>query len=1143
MRFPKDLINHDIYIKPNFYLCETDKTKITQLKTSETKASFKFNTCSELSFEVGRVYNDLMGGGTKVNPYYSKIEAPRLIYIDGFGYFEIQSVEIISDGIKEAKSVTAKSLEYTLSTKYLEDFYINTGGVDSKEVINATDLNKIIPVTLYNPINPKLSLLHLVLEEIHGWRIGHVDAALQTLGRQFEADRITVYDFLVNEICEKFNCYIVFDTIENTINIYAESLTYKFIGNGSTNTFTISPPFAQINTVSVDGYKTTKWEYNFVTGELVLEDAPASGARIEVVDGALTEWETDVFITFDNLSQEINVSYDADEIKTKLNVTYGDDEDIRDVNLGIPYLTDLSYFYTVDWMGQDLYDAYTVYLQKNNEKQSEYSKNAKEILDLQNDISFDQNRLSLVYGMDSSVGPETVGTYYIISGGSYPNYYYDEVSLPKDYKAGQVYYRIDNVNISEEKIHTLYSAIRKYFVQMYGQLEPEIKDIATKDGTYQELLQELTDKNEFHFVESEFNEFKNKLTSSTNQESATSAAKTFLQLLWEELGAIPLEEMFLKPYQEVQTMHIEAGYSQREGAYYWFYYPVTIMIETLNLAIAKRKSTISGLEKELSKYVNDNKQIAESLLMVNNFTEGQLIRLSAFLREDELMISDIIETDLDDVEGRLKVKQDVMESGRIELQKICQPQLQFSMTMANIYALPEFERMIDQFQLGKVIRVGLRPDYIKQSRLLQVDINFDDFSDFSCEFGELTSLRSQSDIHADLLKNAITAGKSVATNSSYWTKGSDIATATDLLIQRGLLDATTQIKSIDGTQGVVIDKYGILLQKYNPDGSVSPKQTRIVNNMILMTDDNWLTSQAGLGEFTVDELGTFYGLIAKAVIAGYIEGSTIVGGTINIGNGAFVVEENGIVHMNGAGSSLVGYATTELLDQSLKPLQDKETVVSDSRPENAQEGQLWLNTATEPYTLMVYTNGTWIQSTQQNGNSVYTSMPSDYKEGDLWVLEAGETYTTPDGVVHNQGSILQATQNNGAWTDATPDVTNTLSKVKQSFTWNPDNGLRIADATISGNTSFYVNINSSKMGFHSVEGNQDSEVVAVGIDEAKIKNATFEGNKGTIFENQAIFNQDVTIKNNVSLNGQLNIGTGFVLKRESNGSLSLAIPQ
>ena len=59
---------------------------------------------------------------------------------------------------------------------------------------------------------------------------------------------------------------------------------------------------------------------------------------IEVVDGALTEWETDVFITFDNLAQEVNVSYSAEDIKTVLTVKGEDDLDIREVNMGLPYM-------------------------------------------------------------------------------------------------------------------------------------------------------------------------------------------------------------------------------------------------------------------------------------------------------------------------------------------------------------------------------------------------------------------------------------------------------------------------------------------------------------------------------------------------------------------------------------------------------------------------------------------------------------------------------------------------------------------------------------------------------------------------------------------------------------------------------------
>ena len=266
MRLPKNLLVPGAFVKPSCYLCETNKERICELETTNTKGSFKFNSFSELQFDVARVYNDVVSGTTKINPHYDKIEAIRLIELKGFGYFELQGPELVSNGIEEKKSCTAYSLEYTLSQKYLENLKINMGSVDSVEVIYASSDKNIVPVTLYNPSNQKLSLLHLVLEKAYGWKIGHVDKQLQTLSRQFEVDRESIYDFLMNEVCEKFNCYIVFDTIDNTINVYAESLTAKFIGDGQTRTFTISPPFAQINTVSVDGYKTTRWTYNSATG-------------------------------------------------------------------------------------------------------------------------------------------------------------------------------------------------------------------------------------------------------------------------------------------------------------------------------------------------------------------------------------------------------------------------------------------------------------------------------------------------------------------------------------------------------------------------------------------------------------------------------------------------------------------------------------------------------------------------------------------------------------------------------------------------------------------------------------------------------------------------------------------------------------
>lgn len=895
MMIPRDILS-GTHVKPDCFLCAPDKTKICKLETTNMSGSFKFNSYSTLNFDVARTYNNIFTGEILVNPYYNLIEAVRLVLLEGFGYFEIQDPEIDGDGIKEIKSITANSSEYTLSQKYLEKFYVNKGTVDSIEVLYAEEHGNtaIIPVTFYNPNKPQLSLLHLILEKAPGWKIGHVDTALKTMSRQFEIERESVYDFIMNEICEKFNCYAVFDTFNNTINFYAEALTNKFVGDGKTKSFTVSPIFFEIDSVSIDGYRTTNYTYNSSTGLLTLDSAPASGEIIEVTDGSLTAWETDVFVTFDNLAQQMNISYSADDIKTVLTVKGADDLDIREVNNGLPYIVDLSYFHTVDWMGQDLYDAYNIYAAKCTSSQIMYKNNAQAIIQHSDKILYETNRLSLGYAK-ASVSADTVGTYYIQGGDAASGYYYTEVSLPADYIAGTTYYLVDTANLDETKIERLYEALKTYYST------GEVTDFDS------DLINSFNFTTISHPNGHTLQEVKDVLASSSSTATKDKKVTDFLVQVWQQLGLTPLETLYLAPYKTIQTTNASAGWAEKNNENYGLYYPVVLIINSLNTAIAARQATIDNLTMSMYTYRDANIEIGQSLLLENNFTAAQMVLLNSFLREDEYTDDTFVTTGNESTEELFKLKQQLMECGHIELSKLCEPQLKFSMSLANIYALPEFEPIVHQFQLGNLIKVALRPDYIKNTRLMQVDLNFEDFSDFSCEFGDLMSIRSQSDLHADLLSQAVSAGKTVASNASYWDKGSDTANAIDVRVQQGLLNAATEIKSIDGLQNVVIDNYGIHLQEKNPDtGEVSDKQGWIVNNKILYSDDAFETAKSVFGEYTVDGQ-TYWGLLAEAVIAGYIEGSKIVGGTIQIGDRGdgsynFEVDENGYITMRGGKS-------------------------------------------------------------------------------------------------------------------------------------------------------------------------------------------------------------------------------------------------
>ena len=304
------------------------------------------------------------------------------------------------------------------------------------------------------------------------------------------------------------------------------------------------------------------------------------------------------------------------------------------------------------------------------------------------------------------------------------------------------------------------------------------------------------------------------------------------------------------------------------------------------------------------------------------FNEDQWSRLNPLIRDDEFTDDNFLLNGLESEEERLDVCRELMEAATKELKTLSQPSLEFSMSMANIFALPEFEPLYQsenpQFALGNFIRIELREGLVKKARLLEVNLNFDDLSDFSCVFGNLISGKSEIDLHAELLSQAINAGKQVATSSGEWQKSVEKSNKLEESINNGLADAALQVGRASG-QAISWDEHGLFCRKYQ-DGSTdsyTDDQIAIINNKLVFTKDGWKTSEAALGEFEVDVNGDgikekMYGLLAKAVVSGYISGSKIEGGSLTIGGagGKFIVHENGSVQILGPDNNAV-YASPE----------------------------------------------------------------------------------------------------------------------------------------------------------------------------------------------------------------------------------------
>lgn len=1535
MQLPKDLLS-DTYRAPNVVLCQTNKEKICKLNTTNLEGTFKFNSFSEISFDVPSIYCDIITGETKPTPYYDYVEGLRLVYLEGFGYFQLQDPEIDGNGIQEYKHINAYSLEYSLSQRYLENFIINEGDVGDT-------VGSIDGAVLYNPDDIEHSLIHLVLQKAYGWTVGHVDEELAKQSRSFEIDRQSIYDFIMNDMCETFKCYVEFDTINNTISIYAENEVERFIGDGETNIFNLQNDISTDTDITINGHVVTEYKYNLTTKELSFDNVPAQGDIIEVSNEFKHKYDTDVIIAFENLSNDMKVNYSADDIKTVLTVKGSDDLDIRNVNFGLPSIMNLDYYCTPEWMGDSLYQEYKYYMDKQSKYMSgfyskdisgsteeyfdvkttsedfvagvvqqlpvqsaqeqfnvngdtvsynidkvikeykinseieeiavnsknetfnepnmqvetitaqedvatftfdgsyiftlpsdfnfnensivkiegkevdntnyEYSNNKLEITNKsllttgntvevitcenkfviesvitkdskiiingarelmsseysyvtngnekyltinvslsvgdeikistpngtlftsvqvsipsgyaiaavkvdENDVKYTvnttgstitindtdaikygsiieveyiQNRFTLEKLRDKVVSVEINGTDFskyeldgaqltinglsvgdtirvesidtqfdlsddddkeivsvMVNGEKQQGYNLDgniltinelnpsdrvvinlvnnkfesqqydkqilsvkinsqkvnytfsdnvvtvsnldllfsgeqiviefvpksfSLSLPKDkivsvlvdgkeigvkqyeydYSIKKLTISLDNLLINSSVVvasidthfdvkqlsaneniaavcilrHSndgktqeltvdvndytydknenslvvndsrlsqddivLFKTINKSFVvsnsnkaltsvrindnitedytfnssiltittslgigdtvsaeffdnhfvlqndigskhivekkspdsmltetisegengylynkttktlTVYATLEngdklivktievenallvvesdagdgqilitdvyPKLDSYEPKAGDYVVWVEGYTEtlKRLYELIDSRLTEensvpdeykITEKIVTPENFEQAglylpeasidnlgevykivnqdnngnEVASKYYVceikvsivkneqtgkyeqkyTYVWNErnlvVGAEGINSLKEKKdiYLSIQDVQIAAEWDKKDADSdeYKAYINNLNKLNAINKELENKQKKVEDIQAEIQKVNDENTLISENISVNKNFTPENLDRLSLFLREDEysddcFYVSEI-DTDLD----KINTQKELLVAGQKELKKISQPKLSFSASMRNIYAMPEFAPILNQFSLGNFVKVKMRDDFIKKARLLEVQLNFSDLSNFSCTFGDLLSAKDQGDIHADLLSQAVSAGKAVASGSSYWQKGYDVATAIDERIRNGLIDATTSIKSNSAGQSVSWDNYGIHLRKV-VDGVLDNHEGWITNNKFLYSDDNFQTTKSVFGHYTIDG-EEYWGILAGCVRAGLVEGSSIVGGQICIGEQedgsyAFVVDKDGTVTMN-----------------------------------------------------------------------------------------------------------------------------------------------------------------------------------------------------------------------------------------------------
>lgn len=268
--------------------------------------------------------------------------------------------------------------------------------------------------------------------------------------------------------------------------------------------------------------------------------------------------------------------------------------------------------------------------------------------------------------------------------------------------------------------------------------------------------------------------------------------------------------------------------------------------------------------------------------------------------EGEYSNENYAETEDMPFDERLSLSGELMIAAQEDLARAVKPKYETTIDAINFLRIKEFELFTEQLELGRLITIEKSDGNCFQPALMEISYNLDTADDFSMTFSTAMRPNSMSLTIADILKETSSVGKTVISNWSNLTnyyKNKDEITS---LIENPLDNTLRAAIGNMVNQEFTIDTAGILGRKIestkDADGNTiaekfSPKQVRLINNMLIFTEDNWETASTALGEIKIDENTSAYGLIADVLI-----GNLIMGSNLKISNesNTITLDESGI---------------------------------------------------------------------------------------------------------------------------------------------------------------------------------------------------------------------------------------------------------
>lgn len=915
MAFRIKFDNDYMPIVPSFLLAKRNGDifgLITNVDSISLNAS---SDVSSLSFKVYK-YDNL----TECT-LWDEITDFKLLYcIEWDAWFEI-TVQT-TDGFNTYKDVSATHLPQSeLSQIILYDFEANT-----EDDIAREDYTR--PTVIYDPEYPESSLLHRILKDkAPHYSIVHVDESLAKIQRTFEFDSTSIKDAL-DRIAEEINAIV----------IYGERL-----GNSRTPMRTISLYDLCCKCGNCD-YR----------GDL-FDICPKCGST-NVKSGYGKD--TNIFVSKDNLTDDINYSVNTESVKNCFRLEAGDELMTSTIANCNPNGTQYIWYFSDDLkndMPSELVEKIDEYSDEYEEYETEHS------FALNQGIVTQYNNLIRKYIPDEysekSVTNPVVGfgeliriLYDVIdfklylSDGMLPTYKHADTNAQEQIGL------LTNANLSPISVAN-YASVSKATVDNYildyarvlvdYRYEVKIVDSSFDSGTsywtgnfkvtnYSDDEDTQTGNNVTVLVSSDYSTYvRQKIDKLIDKDEIPDFSLS--GIISKSVTRLPngtYEGDFvneLKKYnlsslkyihsacQSVIDLLAEEGIGDNvawttfeENLYNTLYYPYYNKLCATEYIIKIRDSELNTVTEMNDELVAIKDSVQDALNIQTYFGDELWSLLCSYRREDSYSNPNFISDGLTNIQ-LLQNANEFYDVAKSEIIKSSTLQHSISSTLKNLLTIKEFRGLVESFEIYNWIRVQV-DERIFKLRLIEYSIDFDNLESVQVTFSDVIREGTIISDSKSLFNNL----SSIASTYNEVTKQSETGVEAQIQVKQWKddgfsADATPIVNNSRST--VQLDEHGILLRTYDEaERMYNPTQLKIINSTLAITDDSWLTTRAAIGQFkyTDPETGrikTVFGVNGDTIVGKLLLGESLGiyndGGTLKFdANGLWIENGNNYISIN-----------------------------------------------------------------------------------------------------------------------------------------------------------------------------------------------------------------------------------------------------